>query len=132
MSSELRFSGSNGVHMVNVIQKECLGQPLEFNHSRENNLTRGIPMQLTPKLEFDANGVPLYTYMRNHPICVAGPHTSLCFGANIETQHLLINDTGKSTLEELRSREEYDNVYYKKILAVGPGGLEHNSVTHCC
>ena len=50
------------------------GQPLEFDHS-ENNLTHGIPMQLTRKVEFNANDVPRYR-----------PRASLCYGANTDTQ----------------------------------------------
>ena len=39
--SEFTFVGKDGVKLVNAIQKEChmkFGQPLEFDHSGENNL----------------------------------------------------------------------------------------------
>ena len=45
--------------MVHIIMKDCrmkLGKPLIYDHSGENNLTRGIEMKLVLKVDFDNNG----------------------------------------------------------------------------
>ena len=106
------------------------GKPLLFENSGEYNLTRGVPMHLNLSIDFNPNGVPRYMDRWNHPRCITMPTSSLHYGSNNGTQRLLLNNTEKFTLEKLGGAEEYNNTYFKKVVACEKYGLEQFSGVH--
>ena len=126
-----RYVLANGVEMYKHRIKECrmkFGRALNFDHSGENNITRGIPPIDIPHLMFDKNQQPRYMACRNHPRVVQAPYCFHYFGANNDTQYLLINSKGNECFEEL-GKKEYDNLF-KSLLCFGMGGLEQHNGVH--
>ena len=60
----------------------------------------------------------------NDPIFITGPISSLQYGSNNNTQRLLINDTEQSISAKIGGAEEYNNTYFKKLVAYENFGLE--------
>ena len=49
---------SNGVEMINICEKKCrmkFGTALKYDPSSENNLTEGMPHQISGCVKFDGN-----------------------------------------------------------------------------
>lgn len=127
------FESADGKLYVRIPSKNCrmgFGQLLEFeNESGENNLTRGKPpIRDKPKIEMDKNGQPKLNPRRNHPRVVATPYGFHFYGANNDTQFILINATSKTTFES-RGVGGYEK-FANNLVAAGCGGLEHHNGAH--
>lgn len=126
---EDRFFASDGVERVTIRISECrhrFGRALKYDSSGENNLTRGIAPQMNPSLNFDKNGQPKYVARRNHPRVLQQPYSFPWYGANNDTQHILVNATSTSTLSRLGSAENYEK-HHCNLAAAGVQGLEHHT-----
>ena len=77
------------------------GAPFKYDHSGEKNLTRGKYRVALLQLLWDNNGMGKMDPRRNHPRLVQGPLARLFYGPNNDTQVLLNNNSGKSTLDLL-------------------------------
>ena len=123
------FTNQSGDIQVKVKCKECrmhFGRALKFDSSGENNITRGIKFNQSPTIEFDKNYQPRFYARRNHPRIVQSPYLFHFYGANCDSQPLLVNQNGDSYLQEIGS-ENYKN-YYFNLLCSGHAGLEqHNA-----
>eukprot|EP00956_Cyclotella_meneghiniana_P014574 scaffold21883_cov60-Cyclotella_meneghiniana.AAC.2 len=76
----------------------------------------------------DKNGQPKLNPRRNHPRVVAMPYGFHFYGANNDTQFILINATSKETFQE-RGAEGYEK-FSNNLVAAGCGGLEHHNGAH--
>ena len=126
-----RFNATNGVAMIRQIVKECrmkFGDALLFDHSGENNLTRGIAPLNSCEIKFDKNHQPKFFVPRNHPRILQQPYIFHLYGANNDTQYLLVNSDGDELLVQL-GNEEYQK-YFASLLASQMGGLEHHNGVH--
>ncbi len=126
---EDRIVTLDGTEKVRIKVHECrhrFGKALKFDSSGENNLTRGIPPQMHPCITFDKNGQPRYLARRNHPRILQQPYSFTWYGANNDTQQMLINATSQSTLSILGSAENYEK-YHCNLSAAGVQGLEHHT-----
>jgi hypothetical protein len=115
---------------VAVICYECrmgFGELLKYEtESGENNKTRGKPpVREGPTIELDKNGQPKFIARRNHPRVVQAPYGFTFYGANNDTQIILVNATSHVTLQN-RSPEEYKQ-YANNLVAAGCAGLEHHN-----
>ena len=64
-----RYTNAAGNEMMKTLYKDCrfgYGEPLKFDSSGENNLTRGKDPPMTPRLVFDKGGTPSFEARRNH------------------------------------------------------------------
>lgn len=121
----------DGVEMVKVTCEDCrfgFGQKLAYDHSGENNFTRGIPPIREPYAEPDKNGQLRFFGRRNHPRTVQEPHGFPYYNANNDFQFMLINATGRETLEEI-GPEKYEK-FTNNLVAAGYAGLEHHNGAH--
>lgn len=126
-----RFEDEDGNKWAMVPIKDCrhgFGKLLTFDCSGENNLTRGIAPVREPYIEADNNGQLRLFARRNNPRLVQEPSCFPYYGANNDTQIMLINATSKSTLSEL-GPERYER-FSNNLVAAGYGGLEHYNGAH--
>ena len=117
--------------MIREIVKECrmnFGKALLFDHCGENNLTRGICPLNTCEIKFDKNQQPKFFVPRNHPRILQEPYIFHLYGANNDTQYLLVNSDGDELLLQL-GNEEYQK-YFSNLLSSQMGGLEHHNGVH--
>ena len=106
------------------------GDRLDFDPSGEKKITRGIkPCQLFD-ITFDNNGQPKPVALRNHPRRIAGPHGSHYFGANNDTQFLLI--AGQHSPDEALDKRRHLEIFSNNLVAAGVAGLEHNNACFIC
>ena len=82
------------------------GKARIFDSSKENNLTRGIPIRLFSKIICDSNGQPRYHCRRNHTRILTEPHLFLYYGGNNDTQRLLCNRTGNDACRKMKINYE--------------------------
>ena len=68
------------------------GDPFEYDHSGEKNLTRGKYRVASLKLLWDNNGLGKMDARQNHPRLVQGPLARLFYGDNNDTQIILNNN----------------------------------------
>ncbi|KAL7537702.1 hypothetical protein ACHAXR_008006, partial [Thalassiosira sp. AJA248-18] len=121
------YEASSGEMMFKSKFYDCrmgFGEKLPYDHSGENNFTRGIPPRIKPNIKFDDNGQPKYEAVRNHPRRVQGPHAASYFGANTDTQVLLVANKVYPT-----DRIAHENLS-NNLVAAGLGGLDHNNSLH--
>ena len=119
------WEDKDGTTHVTITWKQCrmhFGNALMFDKSTEHNLTGGKPRLSRPEIDKDDNGQPKFYAPRNHPRIVQAPHASAYFGANNDTQVILIaqdviNHIGRSNYEKFCSN----------LVASGWGGLDHNN-----
>ena len=122
----MKYVAPSGIHMINVIIRECrmgFGRALIFDSSGENNITRGIKPVCKCEIHFDKNQQPKFIATRNHPRVLQAPYVFHLYGANNDTQYLLVNDLGNELFEEI-GPERYQN-FFKNLLCMKMGGLEH-------
>ena len=64
-------------------------------------------------VSFDKNQQQKYVGRRNHPRIVLGPYSALFFGANNDTQRILVNLKGEEKMLQFfnksRTSQDYDN-----------------------
>ena len=131
--SDTFFDNQGKRRIVSIYVKECrmkFGRALKFDNSGEDNYTHGIQPSANPQLQFDGNGQPRLVARRNHPRIIQEPYAFLRYGANNDTQPLLINDRGNDAVSSM-GFEEYEQ-YYTNLLAAGMGGLEKHNGAHIC
>jgi PIF1 helicase. len=127
------FVNREGIEMIPIHIKECrmhFGAPLEKDFSGENNITGGIPFSAHGRIEFDKNQLPKYVACRNHPRIIAEPTCSLYFGANNDIQPLLINSSYETLKEEFNGSDEEYDCFFRNLLTIKMGGLEHFNASH--
>ena len=101
------------------------GRSLSFDSSGKNNLTRGIaPMDRCTNI-FDKNQQPRFYATRNHPRVLQAPYSFSFYGANNDTQYLLVNSHGDELFEEIGAIE-YQK-FFNNLLSMKMGGLEHHN-----
>ena len=119
------WQDKKGNKHVTVRWQECrmhFGHKLLFDHSHNHNLTGGQARVIGPQLRKDDNGQPKFYAPRNHPRIVQAPHGSAYFGANCDTQVILI---ARDVIDKI-GRVNYEK-FCKNIVAAGWGGLDHNN-----
>ena len=126
-----RFTRNDGVAMIRDIVRVCrmhFGNALLYDHSGENNITRGIPFQNCCEIKFDKNQQPKFFVPRNHPRILQQPYVFHLYGANNDTQYLLVNSEGDELLVQM-GHAGYQK-YFSNLLSIGMGGLEHHNGCH--
>ena len=111
---------------------ECrmgFGELLKFEkESGENNTTRGkAPVRGAAQVEMDVNGQPKFVGKRNHPRVVQAPYGAPWFGANNDTQFMLINATSEESWTSQGGTKEGYEKFANNLSAAGVGGLEHHN-----
>lgn len=102
--------------MFSLIENDCcvkFEEPLMFDTFGEKNLTHDLRMHTQQIIDYDQNGVQICIARYNHHRCIAAPILLLHYGANNDTQRLLLTDSAESTLHELERIDKYDNAYFK-------------------
>ncbi len=121
------WTREDGTQMISRMFKTCrmyFGDALIYDSSGENNLTGGMILQLQPKIVFDRNGLPRYFARRNHPRTIGGPQSGLYYGANTDTQRLLVSADEKILLQKLGNDKSKLFRYNKNLQTLGRAGLE--------
>ena len=121
------YSDDGSIYVI-VKEKECcmnFGSALLYDHSGENNCTRGKPPVFECQLVFNDNQQPKIIFPRNHPRVLQEPYIFHLFGANNDTQPLLINASSNMLLDQLQ--EEGYTKYFSNLLSCGMAGLEHHN-----
>ena len=121
---------AEGHGVIKITEQECRmfnTNPIKYDPSGENNLTGSVPFCFEPELSFDKNSCPRFVARRNHPRILEQPHVAEYFGANNDIQHILINASFTRTMEKLDNNFDAYIGYYRNLLALGKGGLEHHS-----
>ena len=98
-----KFKGKDDKEYCIIQIKECrfgYGQWLAYDPSGEKTLTRGIEPRLQGYVSFDKNQQQKYVSRRNHPRIIQSPYSSLFFGANNDTQRILVNHKGEKKMLE--------------------------------
>ena len=136
---DTKFKGIDGKDYCKVEVIECkfgFGQLLQYDPSGEKTLTRGMEPMKSGYVSFDKNQQQKYIGRRNHPRIVLGPYSALFFGANNDTQRILVNLKGEEKMlqhfnnsrvsdnyDNETSMEEYENLI-NNLRMQGKSGLE--------
>ena len=88
---------SKGIEMISIYEKKCrmkFGIALKFDPSGKNNLTEGMPYQMSGRVQFDSNRQPKCFERLNHPRLVQITTAIMYWGANTDVQRLLLSSIG--------------------------------------
>ena len=104
---------------------------LDLDTSSEKNLTRGIKPCQKFDIVFDKNGQPKPVAVHNHPRKISASHGLHYYGANSDTQFLLIVAQRSPKETSHKRRKELKNSF-NNLVATEVAGLEHNTICFIC
>ena len=118
------WEDENEKKKANVPIKDCkmdYRMKQKSDPSGENNLTEGMSRNERTESTKDGNSQPKMKFIWNHPRIVQAPHASAYYGANNDTQIIII---AKNVID-IVGRENFEQ-FTNNLVAAGWAGLDHS------